>query len=36
MKELNVITEKIRTDWLRDATPEAKAMYDAFMKKVKR
>ncbi|HIJ57289.1 MAG TPA: TRAP transporter substrate-binding protein [Deltaproteobacteria bacterium] len=36
MKELNAITEKIRTDWLKDASPDAKAMYDEFMKKVKR
>jgi TRAP-type transport system periplasmic protein len=36
MKALSVITEKIRTDWLKDASPEAKAMYDEYMKKVKR
>jgi len=36
MKELNAITEKIRTDWLKEASPDAKAMYDEFMKKVKR
>ena len=36
MKELSTITEKIRTDWLQDASPEAKALYEEYMKKVKR
>jgi TRAP-type C4-dicarboxylate transport system substrate-binding protein len=36
MKEISAITEKIRTDWLKDATPEAKALYEEFMKKIKR
>jgi TRAP-type C4-dicarboxylate transport system substrate-binding protein len=36
MKALNAITEKIRADWLKDASPDAKAMYDEFLKKVKR
>ena len=36
MKALAVITEKIRTDWLQDASPEAKALYAEFMAKVKR
>jgi TRAP-type C4-dicarboxylate transport system substrate-binding protein len=36
MKELNAITEMIRADWLKDATPDAKAMYHEFLKKVQR
>lgn len=35
-KELSVVTEKIRADWLKDASPDARAMYEEFMKKVQR
>ena len=36
LKSLSAVTEKIRADWLKDATPEAKALYEEYMKKVKR
>ena len=35
-QEIAAVTEKIRTDWLAGASPEAKAMYEEFMAKVKR
>lgn len=35
-KEISVVTEKIRTDWLKDASPDAKAMYEEFLSKVKK
>jgi len=36
LKSLAKITEAIRADWLKDAPADAKAAYDAFMKKVQR
>lgn len=36
MKALSAITEKIRTDWLQEASPEAKALYAEYLAKVKR
>ncbi|MFV0438291.1 MAG: TRAP transporter substrate-binding protein [Desulfopila sp.] len=36
MKSLAAITEKIRTDWLEDASPEAKALYREYLDKVQR
>lgn len=35
-KEIAAVTEKIRTDWLAGASPEAKAMYEEYMGKVKK
>lgn len=36
LAQLTQITEKIRADWLKDAPPDAKAIYEAYMKQVKR
>lgn len=36
MKQLSEITEQIRADWLKDASEEAREMYEAFLKKVQR
>ncbi|MFZ7128584.1 MAG: TRAP transporter substrate-binding protein [Desulfobacterales bacterium] len=36
MKQLNDITEQIRADWLKDASDDAKEMYEAYLKKVQR
>ena len=36
MKELTVITEHIRAEWLKQASPEAKAIYEEYMQRVAR
>jgi TRAP-type C4-dicarboxylate transport system substrate-binding protein len=36
LAKLAAVTEQIRADWLKDAPAEAKALYDEYMKKVKR
>lgn len=36
MKQLSDITEEIRADWLKDASPEATEMYEAYLNKVQR
>ena len=36
MKELSAITEHIRAEWLKQASPDAKAIYEEYMKRVER
>lgn len=35
LSQLSKITENIRADWLKDAPPEGKAIYEAYLKQVK-